>query len=43
MELQLNQKLVEIFHGTRVCETRVTQQTRVLQTVVLGYFGTICN
>ena len=37
MELQLNQKLVEIFHGTQVCETRV------LQTVVLGYFGTICN
>jgi len=34
LELELHQKLVKFFHGTRVCETRVTWQTQVSQTRV---------
>ena len=34
LELELHQKLVKFFHGTRVCETRVTRQTQVSQTRV---------
>jgi len=29
LELELHKKLVATFHGTRVCETQVTQQTQV--------------
>ena len=35
LELELHKKLVAIFHGTRLCETRVTQQTQVSQTQIL--------
>ena len=35
LELELHKKLLAIFHGTRVCETRVTQQTQVSQTRIL--------
>ena len=35
LELELHKKLVAIFHGTRLCETQVTQQTQVSQTQIL--------